>query len=85
MADKDALPLVEKLIKQRTKHWSPSMVTAPIQEGLLKLIAQKKTLKPAKKTARGQKEDAGPTSNVINIMDALRKSTEADLKSRKSG
>ncbi|AUW42627.1 hypothetical protein CUJ84_Chr002266 [Rhizobium leguminosarum] len=53
---------------------------------LLKLIAQKKkTLKPAKKTARDQKEDAGPTSNVINIMDALRKSMEADLKSRKSG
>ncbi|MBY3537574.1 Ku protein [Rhizobium laguerreae] len=84
-SEKDALPLVEKLIKQRTKHWSPTMVTDPIQEALLALIAEKKkTLKP-KKSTKGRKEDAAPASNVVNIMDALRKSVEEDMKSRKAG
>jgi DNA end-binding protein Ku len=29
--------------------------------------------------------DAAPTSNVVNIMDALKKSVAAELKSRKAG
>ena len=41
-------------------------------------------LKP-KKTAKGGKAEAAPKSNVVNIMDALRKSVEADLKGKKAG
>lgn len=55
------------------------MVSDPIEESLLAIIAEKKkALKPAKKV--GSKTTSAPTSNVVNIMDALRKSVEADLK-----
>ncbi len=58
-------------------------MTDPIQESLLKLIAsKKKALKPVKK-AKGKKAESDAPSNVINIMDALKKSVEADLKGRK--
>lgn len=82
-ADPDLVPLVQQLIKKKTKRWSPDMVSDPIQESLLKLIEEKKkALKPKKKTAKTK--DA-PASNVINIMDALRKSVADELKSRKAG
>ncbi|MDE8762604.1 Ku protein [Rhizobium sp. CBK13] len=84
-SEKAALPLVEKLIKQRTKHWSPAMVTDPIQEALLALISKKKKALKPMKPATGKKDTAAPASNVVNIMDALRKSLEQDLKSRKAG
>jgi DNA end-binding protein Ku len=84
-ADPDLVPLVQQLIKKKTKRWSPDMVSDPIQESLLKLIEEKKkALKPKKKTAKA-KDAAAPASNVINIMDALRKSVADELKSRKAG
>ncbi len=83
-ADPELVPLVQKLIKQKTERWSPDMVSDPIQESLLKLIAEKKkAMKPTRKSAKGKPEPA--TSNVVNIMDALRKSLEGELKSRKAG
>ncbi|MFA1622115.1 Ku protein [Rhizobium mongolense] len=83
-ADPDLIPLVRQLIKQKTKKWSPAMVTDPIQESLLKIIAEKKkAMKPRKKAAKGKAEPEAPSSNVVNIMDALRKSVEADLRARK--
>ncbi len=82
-ADPNLVPLVQQLIKQKTKRWSPDMVSDPIQESLLKLIEEKKkALKPKKKTAKAKEP---PASNVINIMDALRKSVADELKSRKAG
>jgi non-homologous end joining protein Ku len=83
-ADKDLIPLVQKLIKQKTARWSPDMVSDPIQESLLKLIAQKKKQLKPKKSAKGKKAENAPASNVVNIMDALRKSVEADLKKKKA-
>jgi DNA end-binding protein Ku len=84
-ADPDLVPLVQKLIKQKTKRWSPDMVSDPIQEGLLALIEEKKkALKPKKTTAKGKKDDAAPASNVVNIMDALRRSVSDELKSRRA-
>lgn len=56
------------------------MVGDPIQESLLKFIAEKK--KPLK-AAKG-KPDAAPASNVVNIVDALKKSVAAELKSSKA-
>jgi DNA end-binding protein Ku len=64
---------------------TPTMVSDPIQDALLALIAEKKrALKPAKKSAKG-KEATAPASNLVNIMDALRKSVANELKSRKAG
>ncbi|MGR9373885.1 Ku protein [Rhizobium leguminosarum] len=84
-ADPDLVPLVQQLIKQKTARWSPDMVSDPIQDALLKLIEEKRKLLKPKKAAKGQKEQAARASNVVNIMDALRKSLEADLKNRKAG
>lgn len=84
-ADDDALPLVREIIKQKTKAWSPNMVSDPIQEALLALIDEKKkSLKPVKKAKSAKADDARP-SNVVNIMDALRKSIERDEKRKKAG
>jgi DNA end-binding protein Ku len=79
----ETVAAIIKMIKPRMDKWSPTMVSDPIQESLLKLIASKKNaLTPAKK-AKGNKEESARPSNVINIMDALKKSVEADLKGRK--
>ncbi|EJC83269.1 Ku protein [Rhizobium leguminosarum bv. trifolii WSM2297] len=83
-ADPDLIPLVQKLIKQKSARWSTNMVSDPIQASLLKLIEEKKKLLKPKKTAKGKTATA-PASNVVNIMDALKKSIQADLKGRKAG
>ena len=70
--------LVGKLIDKRTAAWKPSLVEDPVQANLQKLIAaKKKGRKPAK-----PKEAAAPPGNVVNIMDALRRSVAADSKRR---
>jgi len=84
-SDPDLVPLVQKLIKQQSAHWSPDMVSDPIQTSLLKLIEEKKKALKPKKTAKGGKAEAAPKNNVVNITDALRKSVEANLKGRKVG
>ena len=84
-ADPDLVPLVQQLIKKKTARWSPNMVSDPIQESLLRLIEERKKLLKPKKAAKGRKVEAAPGSNVVDIMQALRKSVEGDLKSRKTG
>ncbi|MGO4439724.1 non-homologous end joining protein Ku [Rhizobium sp. RAF56] len=82
-AEPELVPLVQKLIKQKTAKWTSDMASDPIQKSLLKIIAEKKkALKPTKRSAKGTSE-AAPRSNVVSIMDALRKSVEADLKGKK--
>jgi DNA end-binding protein Ku len=77
---------VEAVIKKRLKGWSPDMVSDPIQESLLKLIAnKKKATKPMKANALSKNADGDEKSNVVNIMDALKKSVAKELKSRKAG
>ncbi len=83
-ADPDLVPLVQKLIKQKSARWSTNMVSDPIQTSLLKLIEEKKKLLKPKKAAKGKAAPA-PPSNVVNIMDALKKSIQADLKRRTAG
>ncbi|MBY3476147.1 Ku protein [Rhizobium laguerreae] len=83
-ADPDLVPLVQKLIKQKSARWSTNMVSDPIQTSLLKLIEEKKKLLKPKKAAKGKAAPA-PASNVVNIMDALKKSIQADLKRRTAG
>jgi len=74
-----ALSLVKALIKERTKKWDPKMADDPVQERLLDIIAAKKKgrKRPAKRKA------PPPTAgNVVNIMDALRRSIKADGKGK---
>jgi DNA end-binding protein Ku len=77
------MTLVKKLIEERTKPWTPKMVDDPVQDRLLDVIASKKKGKKPAKTAKPAESEERP-SNVINIMDALRKSISSEGKSRRS-
>lgn len=77
--DAKALSLVKTLIKERTKPWDPKMADDPVQDRLLDIIAAKK--KGRKRPAR-QKAPPPTSGNVINIMDALRKSIKAEGKGK---
>lgn len=70
--DAEPLALVKKLIAERTRDWTPEMVSDPVQERLLALIAAEKKGKPAKAAKPEPAPETG--GNVVNIMDALRKS-----------
>ena len=77
--DPKALSLVTALIEERTKAWDPKMVDDPVQDRLLDIIAAKK--KGRKRPAKAKAPP--PTSgNVINIMDALRRSIKAEGKGK---
>jgi DNA end-binding protein Ku len=75
----DLAALVSRLIEQRTVKWDPKLVTDPVQDKLLEIIAAKKKGKRLAKP----KTAAEPASNVVDIMDALRKSIAADEKGSK--
>jgi len=83
-SDPDLVPLVQKFIKQHTKTWSPDMVSDPVQDALLDIIAKKKkALRPSKKgKTKGDERPSG--GNVIDIMDALRKSLAAGEKGKRA-
>jgi DNA end-binding protein Ku len=74
--DSKLMSLVTKLIDERTKPWDPEMVRDPVQQQLLQLIAAKKKGKPAPRAKRRSE----PPSNVVNIMDALRRSIQSEEK-----
>ncbi|WP_026283679.1 Ku protein [Rhizobium sp. 2MFCol3.1] len=86
-SDTKGVAALEKIIKKRTQKWSPAMASDPIQDSLLKLIASKKRAhKPSKKQASKKRTgNDGKQSNVVNIMDALKKSVQKELNSRKAG
>ncbi|KAA0687355.1 Ku protein [Neorhizobium sp. P12A] len=83
-ADSDMMPLVQQLIKKQTQHWNPKMVIDPVQDRLLDIIVDKKK---ALKNPSGAKAKAPASSpapnNVINIMDALKKSVAAETRTGK--
>ena len=73
--------LVGQLIDERTRPWSPAMVKDPVQAELLELIAAKK--KHRKRSAKTSDKPDKQPSNVIDIMDALRKSIGSGSKAGK--
>lgn len=83
-ADSDMVPLIQQLIKKQTQHWNPKMVIDPVQDRLLDIIANKKKAlkKPSKSKAKAPASAPSP-SNVINIMDALKKSVAAETRAGK--
>lgn len=70
--------LMERFIKAHSQDWDPAMVDDPVQDRILDMIAARKKRAPAKKAAPKAKDKT--PSNVINIMDALRKSLENQKK-----
>lgn len=76
-ADGDLVTLVGKLIDKRTQGWDAALVRDPLQANLKQLIASKKKKRPARRPATREDADDAPT-NVVNIMDALKKSLAAE-------
>ncbi|AJD44945.1 ATP-dependent DNA helicase Ku-type protein (plasmid) [Rhizobium gallicum bv. gallicum R602sp] len=75
--DNQVLTMMKRLIKEETKEWNVSMVQDPIQKRLKTMIRNK--TKSLKQAAPAKKRPAvKSTGNVINIMDALKKSLAAE-------
>jgi DNA end-binding protein Ku len=75
-SDPKVMPLIQQLIKKQTRHWDSKLVSDPVQDKLLEIIEakRKKTKRPA--TPKASEPEATP-NNVVNIMDALRRSVKA--------
>jgi DNA end-binding protein Ku len=80
--DAAALKLVGRLIDERTAKWEPSMVADPVQKRLKAIIAARKR-KQGKPASAARQKDADTPGNVVSIMDALRRSVEAEKKAKK--
>ncbi|WP_410218306.1 Ku protein [Paracoccus sp. (in: a-proteobacteria)] len=78
--DPQLMSMVKKLIDQRTAPWDPAMVKDPVQARLLDIINAKK--KGRKRKASSRTAEAAAPGNVINIVDALRKSISAETKKK---
>lgn len=78
--DSEPLSLITRLVEKRTKPWSAALAADPVQNQLKEIIAAKRE----GKHPRNQKKSAGPAGNVINIMDALRKSIASEKRSPKN-
>lgn len=78
-SDADYMKLMEKFIDENSAPWDPSIVDDPVQDRLLDIIAAKKKGKKKKTTTKAKPDHEAP-SNVINIMDALKKSLAASKK-----
>jgi DNA end-binding protein Ku len=76
--DPDLMKLVTRLISDRTMEWTPEMVHDPVQERLLDIIAAKR--KSGKRPAKAKAEAEPAPSNVVSIMDALKKSLASEGK-----
>lgn len=73
--DPEVLELVEKLIAKMSARWDRGLMRDPTQDKLLEIIAAKR--KGVSKRARAAAPAPAPTGNVVNILDALRKSIRA--------
>jgi DNA end-binding protein Ku len=80
-ADSKLLGMVTELIADRSTDWDPKMVADPVQEKLQDIIAARKS-KSGKKTKPKDDDhrEVGGSSNVISLMDALKKSIEKPAK-----
>jgi DNA end-binding protein Ku len=79
--DPELLRLISEVIQERKTPWSGQMVRDPVQERLSDLVNEKKRGVRRRPAARAEPEEA--PSNVVNIMDALRRSVAAESRAKK--
>lgn len=75
-ADAKLINMVAELIEDRSEPWNPHMVEDPVQEKLQDIIAAKKKGRTKTKPKTEDEAEGGTSSNVISLMDALKKSLE---------
>jgi len=76
-ADRAVTSLVQQLIKKQTRRWDRKLVADPVQDRLREIIETKRR-NMAKSSKVKASEPKATSGNVVNIMDALRKSVEAE-------
>lgn len=72
--DNDMMTLVKKLIKKQTCDWDTRMVLDPVQNRLLDIIDTRKKALKKRLNPKAKQKVSRSSDNVIDIMDALRKS-----------
>jgi DNA end-binding protein Ku len=75
----EALGLIKELIDKQNTSWSADLARDPTQENLLALI-QAKQKGRKRSVPKPSPEPQSAPDNVVNIMDALRKSLKVDAK-----
>lgn len=80
-AESEMMPLIQQLIKKQTRHWDSKLVSDPVQDKLLEIIEAKR--KRTKRPAKAKGSEPGASTNVVSIMDALRKSVENEKRAGK--
>lgn len=83
--DAKALKLIGRLIDERVRGWDPALAADPVQKKLKTIIAAKKR-KQKPEDPRGKAKGEQPRDtpgNVVSIMDALRRSVEAETKGKR--
>jgi DNA end-binding protein Ku len=78
--DAGTLSMIVKLIQARKLPWDPKLVEDPVQDKLLDTIAAKKK---GRRTPAKLRRAAEPEGNVVNIMDALKRSLAAEKPKRR--
>ncbi|MFC6490077.1 Ku protein [Nitratireductor sp. GCM10026969] len=79
-AEPRLVSLISTLIEDLTQPWDPAMLGDPVQERLKEIIASKQKKKTKKPSKAGKKEEPETPGNVVNIMDALKKSISQEKK-----
>lgn len=80
-APDDLVAIARRVIAERTRPWDPGLLVDPVQDRLHEIIAAKrKRRKPVKAKAEPAAPKAG---NVIDIMDALRRSLAGEVRKKK--
>lgn len=72
--DATVLSLMTKLVKDRTEEWKTTMVQDPVQKRLKAMIRAKQKSMAKAAPISTKRPATKPTGNVVNIMDALKKS-----------
>jgi len=67
----DQLKLTRSLVAKRARPWKPDLADDPVQDRLLEIVAARRK---GRKPARAKAAEPAPKSNVIDIMDALKRS-----------
>jgi DNA end-binding protein Ku len=81
-ADAKLMKLVSTLIQERSEPWELSMVSDPVQDKLKQIIASKKK---GKRPPRPKAREPERPSNVISIVDALKRSLTRESRPSKKG
>jgi DNA end-binding protein Ku len=81
--DPKSLALIKRLIEDLSQPWDTSMVDDPVQSRLKAIIESRRKKKGKKTTAKARKEEPERATNVVSIIDALKKSLEAEKKGKR--